>query len=222
MIINLIHKKKKKIYSFYEAIKILKKNKPANFIESIDANFNLNINSKKSEQNIRGSTILPYGTGKKIKIGVFTTGKNIIIAQSSGADFVGMEDLADIIKKKKMIFDVIIASPESMETVRKLGPILGPKGIMPNPKLGTVTTDIQRAIADYRNGKINYKNDKNGIIHSSFGKINFSDKQLYKNFIELYQSIKKSKPAQLKGIFFKKISLSTTMGPGIIIDHLSL
>ncbi|VFP79041.1 50S ribosomal protein L1 [Buchnera aphidicola] len=219
---NQKKKKKKKNYKINKAIEILKKIKPANFIESIDVAFNLNINPKKSEQNVRGSVILPHGTGKKIKIAVFTTGKNIKIAQSYGADFVGMEDLANIIKKQKIKFDLIIASPEAMELVGKLGPILGPRGIMPNPKFGTVTKNIKKSIKDARKGKINYKNDKNGIIHSNFGKINFSNKNLYENFLALYHSIKQSKPAQLKGIYYKKISISTTMGPGINIDHLSL
>ncbi|VFP87811.1 50S ribosomal protein L1 [Buchnera aphidicola (Cinara piceae)] len=219
---NQKKKKNKKNYKIEKAIKILKSMKHANFIESIDAAFNLNINTKKSEQNIRGSVILPHGTGKKIKIAVFTTGKNVKIAQSCGADFVGMEDLANIIKKQKIKFDLIIASPESMELVGKLGPILGPRGIMPNPKFGTVTNNIEKSIQDARKGKINYKNDKNGIIHSNFGKINFSHKHLYANFLALYNSIRQSKPTQLKGIYYKKISISTTMGLGINIDHLSL
>ncbi|VFP78008.1 50S ribosomal protein L1 [Buchnera aphidicola (Cinara cuneomaculata)] len=222
MQVNLIKIKKKKIYSLHEAIKILKTMKLANFIESVDATFHVNINPKKSEQNIRGSILLPHGTGKKIKIGVFTTGKNIDVANKYGADFVGTEDLAEIIKKQTIKFDLIIASPETMDLVGKLGPILGPQGIMPNPKFGTISTDLKKSILEARKGKINYKNDKNGIIHSNFGKINFSQIQLYENFLTLYKNIMKSKPNQLKGIFYKKISISTTMSPGIIIDHLSL
>lgn len=214
--------KQKKTYEIKKAIKILKTMQSANFIESIDAAFHLNIDSKKSEQNIRGSILLPHETGKKIKIAVFTTGQNAKIAISAGADYVGMEDLANIIQKQKKKFDVIIASPESMDTVKKLGPILGPRGIMPNPKLGTVTTDIKKSIVEAKKGKITYKNDKNGIIHSSFGKINLSNKKIYENFLALFNTIKKSKPNQIKGIFFKKISISTTMGPGIIINHMSL
>ncbi|VFP85582.1 50S ribosomal protein L1 [Buchnera aphidicola (Cinara pseudotaxifoliae)] len=212
----------KTIYTIQSAIKILKKMKSANFIESIDAAFHLNINPKKSEQNIRGSILLPHGTGKKIKIGVFTTGKNVTVAKESGADFVGMEDLASIIKKQTIKFDLIIASPETMEIVGKLGPILGPRGIMPNPKFGTVTENIQQAIQEARQGKINYRNDKNGIIHSNFGKINFSEIHLYENFLTLHNNIKQAKPRQLKGIFYKKISISTTMSPGIFIDYLNL
>ncbi|VFP83492.1 50S ribosomal protein L1 [Buchnera aphidicola] len=219
---NLKKTEIKKKYTINSAIEILQSMKPANFIESVDATFILNINSKKSEQNIRGSILLPHGTGKKIKIGVFTTGKNIKIAKKYGADFVGMEDLAVIIKKQTIKFDLIIASPETMNLVGKLGPILGPRGIMPNPKFGTISTDIKKSLKDARKGKINYRNDKNGIIHSNFGKINFSKIQLYENFLTLYNQITLSKPNQLKGIYYKKISISTTMSPGIIIDHLSL
>ncbi|VFP80949.1 50S ribosomal protein L1 [Buchnera aphidicola (Cinara kochiana kochiana)] len=219
---NLKKIKIKKLYTINSAIKLLKDMKPANFIESIDATFHLNINPKKSEQNIRGSILLPHGTGKKIKIGVFTTGKNINIAKKYGADFVGMEDLAIIIKKQTIKFDLIIASPETMNLVGKLGPILGPRGIMPNPKFGTISNDIKKSLKEARKGKINYRNDKNGIIHSNFGKINFPKIQLYENFLTLYNNIKQSKPNQLKGVYYKKINISTTMSPGITIDHLSL
>ncbi|ABJ90507.1 50S ribosomal protein L1 [Buchnera aphidicola BCc] len=216
------NKKNKKIYNIKEAIQLLKNKKSAKFIESIDAAFNLNIDPKKSEQNVRGSVLLPHGTGNTIKIAVFTTGKNIKIAQLAGADYVGLEDLANLITNQKKKIDLVIASPETMHIVGKLGPILGPKGIMPNPKFGTITKDIKKAIQEAKKGKINYRNDKNGIIHSNFGKINFSEKELYENFLTLYQDIKKSQPNQFKGIYYKKINISTTMGPGIIIDHLSL
>ncbi|MGI4816684.1 MAG: 50S ribosomal protein L1 [Janthinobacterium lividum] len=212
----------KNTYTIQSAIKILKTMKSANFVESVDAAFHLNINPKKSEQNIRGSVLLPHGTGKKIKIGVFTTGKNIEIAKESGADFVGMEDLANVIKKQKIIFDIIIASPETMEIVGKLGPILGPKGIMPNPKFGTVTENIKQSIQEARQGKVNYRNDKSGVIHGNFGKINFSEIHLYENFLTLFNNIKQSKPNQLKGVLYKKISISTTMSPGISINYLTL
>lgn len=215
-------KKEQKMFNLKQGIKILKNSKKRKFIESIDAAFNLNINSKKPEQNIRNTAILPHGTGKNIKIAVFTTGENIKIAYSQGADLVGMEDLAEIIKKNKKKFDIIIATPETMKLVGTLGPILGPRGIMPNPKFGTITKDIKRTIKEIKNGKIYYKNDKNGIIHSTFGKINFSTQALSENFFSLYNSIKKSKPPVSKGLYFKKISLSSTMGPGIIINHLLL
>lgn len=211
-----------KIYSAQEGIKFLKNLKPAKFNESIDVAFHLNINTKKSEQNIRGSILLPHGTGKKSKIAVFATGKNVEIAQKLGITSIGTEDLANEIIKNKKKFDVIIASPDTMKVVSKLGPILGPRGIMPNPKFGTVTENIEKSIKEAKIGKINYKNDKNGIIHSSFGKINFSENQLYQNLKALFNAIKKSKTNQSKGIYCKKISLSTTMGPGITIDHLSL
>ncbi|WP_075431646.1 50S ribosomal protein L1 [Buchnera aphidicola] len=214
--------KKNKLYSAKNGINFLKQLKLAKFNESIDAAFYLNINTKKSEQNIRGSILLPHGTGKKSKIAVFATGKNAEIAKSLNVDAVGTEDLADIIKNKKIVFDIIIASPDTMKIVSKLGPILGPRGIMPNPKFGTVTEDIKKSIEEAKIGKVNYKNDKNGIIHSSFGKINFSEKKLYQNLQILFNAIKKSKNNQSKGIYCKKISLSTTMGPGITIDHLSL
>ncbi len=213
---------KKKFYDIKNAIKILKKLQPAKFIESIDASFSLNINPKKHEHNIRGSILLPHGTGKKIKIAVFTTGDNVKIAQTSGADFVGTENLADIITKQTIKFDIVIASPETMEIVKKLGPILGPRGIMPNPKFGTVSTNIKQSVEEARRGKITYRSDKSGIIHSNFGKINFSDNDLYENFLILYNSIKQAKPAQLKGMYFKNINISTTMSPGINIDYLSL
>lgn len=215
-------KKEKKIFSIQKGIEILKKSKKRKFIESIDAAFNLNINPKKPEQNIRNTAILPHGTGKNIKIAVFTTGKNIKIAYSQGADTVGMEDLAEIIKKKKQKFDIIIATPETMQLVGTLGPILGPRGLMPNPKFGTVTQNIKSTIQEIKSGKIHYKNDKNGIIHSTFGKINFSNQELFENFLSLYNAIKKSRPPLSKGLFFKKISVSSTMGPGIIINHLLL
>ncbi|AEH39621.1 50S ribosomal protein L1 [Buchnera aphidicola (Cinara tujafilina)] len=219
---NRQHIKTNKIYPVKEGIKLLKNLQLAKFNESIDAAFHININTKKSEQNIRGSILLPYGTGKKSKIAVFATGKNAEIAKMLNVDAVGTEELADIIKKNKTKFDVVIASPDTMNIVSKLGPILGPRGIMPNPKFGTVTENIEKSIQEAKIGKINYRNDKNGIIHSSFGKINFSTTQLYQNLKILFNAIKKSKPNQLKGIYCKKISLSSTMGPGIIIDHLSL
>lgn len=219
---NLKKIEKNKIYEVKEGLEILKTLKSTKFLETIEINFNLNINTKKTNQNIKGFVILPHGTGKNIKIAVFTTGKNIEIAKLCGVEAIGLEDLAEKIKKNSSLFDLIIASPETMKIVSKLGPILGPKGLMPNPKFGTITENIKKAIKEAKNGKVCYKNDKNGVIHSIVGKINFSNQKLYENIKTLFEAIKKSKPSQSKGFFIKKISISTTMGPGITINHMSL
>lgn len=211
-----------KIETLANGIQFLKNQKKRKFLESVDVTFNLNINVKKIEQNIRNTVVLPHGTGKKLNIAVFTTGRNVEIATNLGINTVGMENIIDTVKKNKKKFNVVIATPEAMILVGKLGSILGPRGIMPNPKFGTVTTDIKKCINEIRKGKINYKNDKNGIIHSIIGKINFSNKQLTDNFLKLYESIKKNKPSQLKGTYFNKITLSTTMSPSIEINISSI
>ncbi|XBC44410.1 MAG: 50S ribosomal protein L1 [Buchnera aphidicola (Schlechtendalia peitan)] len=208
----------KKVFEIEEGIEILKKMAISKFNESIDISINLNINSKKSDQNIRNSAILPHGTGKTIKIVVFTTGKNVDIAKSLGVEYVGLHDLSDIIKSGKINFNVAIASTETMNVVSKLGPILGPRGLMPNPKLGTVTDNIENAIKNAKKGQINYKNDKNGIVHTSIGKINFTNKNIQENLNTLLISIKKSKPKNLKGLYIKKITISTTMSLGINVN----
>lgn len=210
------------IYKINEGIKILQKTATAKFNESIDVAIHLGINSKKSEQNIRNLVTLPHGIGRTIKIAVFTQGINAKIANESGATFVGMEDLVEKIIADKVKFDICIASPDAMPIVGKIGSILGPKGLMPNPKLGTVTSNISTAIHNAKQGQIRYKNDKNGIIHSTIGKVNFKTTQIKENFYALIESLRKIKPKQSKGVFFKKVSFSTTMGTSIIIDQSDL
>ncbi|CAL4041980.1 50S ribosomal protein L1 [Buchnera aphidicola (Phyllaphis fagi)] len=213
----------KKTYKIYNAINLLKKFSTKNFIESLDVAINLGIDAKKSDQNIRGFTILPHGIGRKIKIAVFTQGENIKKATDNGADIAGSYELIDYFKNnKKSHFDVVIASPDSMNIIGKLGPILGPKGLMPNPKTGTITSNIVEAINNAKKGQIRYKNDKNGIIHTTIGKINFSNQQLQENLTQLLESLYKLKPIKSKGTFFKKITLSTTMGIGLLIQKDSI
>ncbi|WP_343154288.1 50S ribosomal protein L1 [Buchnera aphidicola] len=211
-----------KLYNIDESIKLLKNSSKVNFIESIDIAINLGINPKKSDQNIRGTTILPHGVGRTIKVAVFTQGENIEIAKKSGAEYVGMEDLSEKIKKEGIIFDAVIASPDAMKIVTQLGHILGPRGLMPNPKLGTVSTNISEAVKNAKTGQIFYRNDKNGIIHATIGRINFHENQIKDNFNTFLESIKKVKPPQSKGIYIKKIVLSSTMGVGLTLDQSNL
>lgn len=208
-----------KSYNINEALSILKKNKVSKFLESVDIAIKLGIDSKKSDQNIKGIAILPYGTGKIARVAVFTK-EFTEEAKRAGADLVGAEDLANIIKKKnnKINIDIVIASPEAMNIVSSLGTILGPKGLMPNPKMETITSDIYKAVKNAKSGQIKYRNDKNGIIHSTIGKINFENDNLIKNIKFLLHALNKNKPVNLKGIYFKKIVLSTTMGIGITVD----
>lgn len=210
-----------KNYEIKHAISLIKENKICTFLESIDVAINLGIDPKKSEQNIKGTTMLPYGIGKNIKVAVFT--KDFYKdAKKAGADFIGSEDLAEIIKNGELNFKVVIASPEVMNIVSTLGPILGPRNLMPNPKMGTITSNIYEAVKNAKAGQIRYKNDKHGIIHSIIGKINFENDKIIKNLEFLLKSLKSSKPSNSKGLFFKKITLSTTMGIGIKIDINSL
>ncbi|QCI18610.1 50S ribosomal protein L1 [Buchnera aphidicola] len=211
-----------KSYDIDELITLLKKSSKVNFIESIDVAINLGINPKKSDQNIRGTTILPHGTGRNIKVAVFTQGENIEKAKQAGAEYIGMEDLSEKIKKGNLIFNTVIASPDAMKVVTQLGHILGPRGLMPNPKLGTVTTNIADAVKNAKTGQICYRNDKNGIIHATIGRTNFTKDQIKENFNTFLESIKKAKPPQSKGIYIKKIILSTTMGVGLTIDQSNL
>lgn len=209
-------------YNIKQAIKILKKYQTNNFIESIDISMNLGIDPKKTEQTIRGATILPHGLGKNIKIAVFTQGKNIEIAKKHGANIAGGLDIVPILKNKKHGFDIVIASPDTMHIVSTLGPILGPRGLMPNLKTGTITENIETAVKNAKKGNIRYKNDKNGIIHATIGKINFTNDQIHENLKTLITEIKKLKPKNSKGNFIKKLVLSTTMGCGIIIELSSI
>ncbi|CAL4326107.1 50S ribosomal protein L1 [Buchnera aphidicola] len=211
-----------KLYNIDELIVLLKKSSKVKFDESIDISINLGINSKKSDQNIRGSTVLPNGIGKFVKVAVFTQGDNVEIAKKAGAELIGMEDLAEKIKKEGIDFNVVIASPDAMKIVTQLGQILGPRGLMPNPKLGTITTNIAEAIKNAKTGQVRYRNDKYGIVHSTIGRISFDKNQIKENFNAFVESIKKSKPPQSKGIYIKKIVLSTTMGIGLMVDQSSL
>ncbi|QCI18037.1 50S ribosomal protein L1 [Buchnera aphidicola (Aphis nasturtii)] len=211
-----------KMYNIDELITLLKNASKVSFIESIDIAINLGINAKKSDQNIRGTTILPHGIGRSIKVAVFTQGENIEIAKKSGAEYIGMEDLSKKIQKEGVMFDTAIASPDAMKVVTQIGHILGPRGLMPNPKLGTVTTNIAEAIKNAKTGQIYYRNDKNGIVHATIGRINFEKNQIKDNLNTFLESIKKAKPPQSKGIYIKKVVLSSTMGVGLTLDQSSL
>ena len=211
-----------KEYDITEAVELLKELATANFRESVDVAVNLGIDARKSDQNVRGATVLPNGTGRNVRVAVFTQGANAEKAKEAGADIVGMEDLAELVKKGEMNFDVVIASPDAMRVVGQLGQILGPRGLMPNPKVGTVTPDVAGAVKNAKSGQIRYRNDKNGIIHTTIGKADFDSAQLQENLEALLDALKKAKPANAKGQYLKKISLSTTMGAGVAINQASL
>ena len=211
-----------KDYEINEAVALLKELATAKFAESIDVAINLGIDARKSDQNVRGATVLPNGTGKDVRVAVFTQGANVEAAKAAGADIVGMEDLADLVKKGEMNFDVVVASPDAMRVVGQLGQILGPRGLMPNPKTGTVTPDVATAVKNAKSGQVQYRNDKNGIIHASIGKIAFEASHIEENLNALLEALKKAKPSSAKGVFIKKVSLSTTMGAGVSVDQSSI
>ncbi|WP_371187059.1 50S ribosomal protein L1 [Thalassotalea maritima] len=211
-----------KEYEINEAIALLKELATANFKESVDVAVKLGIDARKSDQNVRGATVLPHGTGRDVRVAVFTQGANVELAKEAGADIVGMEDLAEQVKAGEMNFDVVIATPDAMRVVGQLGQVLGPRGLMPNPKVGTVTPDVATAVKNAKAGQIRYRNDKNGIIHSTIGKVDFDANQIEENLVALLAALKKAKPAQAKGAYFKKVSLSTTMGAGVTIAQNSL
>ena len=211
-----------KDYEINEAVALLKELATAKFAESIDVAINLGIDARKSDQNVRGATVLPNGTGKDVRVAVFTQGANVEAAKAAGADIVGMEDLADLVKKGEMNFDVVVASPDAMRVVGQLGQILGPRGLMPNPKTGTVTPDVATAVKNAKSGQVQYRNDKNGIIHASIGKIAFEASHIEENLNALLEALKKAKPSSAKGVFIKKVSLSTTMGTGLSVDQSSI
>ncbi len=211
-----------KQYEINEAVALLKELATAKFTESVDVAVNLGIDARKSDQNVRGATVLPHGTGRDVRVAVFTHGANADAAKEAGADLVGMEDLADQIKKGEMNFDVVVASPDAMRVVGMLGQILGPRGLMPNPKTGTVTPNVAEAVKNAKAGQVRYRNDKNGIIHTTIGKADFDAAALKANLESLLAALKKAKPASAKGQYIKKISLSTTMGAGLAIDAASL
>ncbi|WP_115717129.1 50S ribosomal protein L1 [Gallaecimonas mangrovi] len=209
-------------YAINEAVALLKELANAKFVESIDVAVNLGIDARKSDQNVRGATVLPHGTGRSVRVAVFTQGANAEAAKEAGADIVGMEDLAEQVKAGQMDFDVVIASPDAMRVVGMLGQILGPRGLMPNPKVGTVTPNVAEAVKNAKAGQVRYRNDKNGIVHTTIGKADFEDGKLKENLEALLAALKKAKPATSKGQFIKKISLSTTMGAGVSIDQSTL
>ena len=211
-----------KVYEPIDAIKILKENKYAKFNETLDVAINLGIDPNKTDQGIRGVTNLPKGTGKSIKIAVLTKGDKQTEAKEAGADLVGENELIDSISSGKIPFDLLIASPDMMPSVGKVAKILGPKGLMPNPKLGTVTQDIATAVKNAKAGQVQFKNDKAGIVHAGIGKMNFDDNDLLENLKFFYTSINKSKPESVKGSFIKKVTIASTMGVGLEINLASL
>ena len=211
-----------KFYTLDEAIELVKKTATAKFDESVDVAVNLSVDARKSDQNVRGSTVLPRGTGKTVKVAVFADGPQAAEAQQAGADVVGLDDLAEQVKKGEYDFDIVIATPDTMKVVGKLGQILGPRGLMPNPKVGTVTKDVAKAVENARAGQVQFRIDKAGIIHCPIGKVSFDAGALRENFDALLSALQKSKPAAAKGQFFKRVTLSTTMGPGIRVDRASL
>ncbi|MFA0088619.1 50S ribosomal protein L1 [Vibrio sp. 10N.286.49.C2] len=208
-----------KEYDINEAVALLKELATAKFVESVDVAVNLGIDARKSDQNVRGATVLPHGTGREIRVAVFTQGANAEAAKAAGADIVGMEDLAEQVKKGVMDFDVVVASPDAMRVVGQLGTILGPRGLMPNPKVGTVTPNVAEAVKNAKAGQVRYRNDKNGIIHTTIGKVSFEANQLQENLETLLVALKKAKPSSAKGVFLKKVSISTTMGAGVTVDQ---
>jgi large subunit ribosomal protein L1 len=211
-----------KQYTVAEAVQLLKELGTAKFTESIDVSVNLGVDPRKSDQNVRGATVLPNGTGKTVRVAVFTQGPNADAAKAAGADIVGMDDLGDLVKKGEMNFDVVIASPDAMRVVGQLGQILGPRGLMPNPKVGTVTPDVATAVKNAKSGQVRYRTDKAGIIHCTLGKLTFDAAAIQGNLEALLSDLRKAKPASSKGVYIKKITLSSTMGPGLWLDHSSL
>ena len=211
-----------KQYPLAEALQLLKGCASAKFDESVEVAVNLGVDPRKSDQVVRGSTVLPKGTGKTVKVAVFADGDNAKAATAAGADYVGMQDLAEQIEGGLMDFGVVIATPEAMPLVGKLGKVLGPRGLMPNPKTGTVTKDVKLAVENAKGGQVRYRTDKNGIIHCAIGKVSFDEASLKENLEALLHDLNRAKPSSAKGIYMKKVSLSTTMGPGIIVDQSTL
>ncbi len=211
-----------KTYPIDDAFKLVKEFAKAKFNESVDAAINLGIDAAKSDQQVRGSTVMPHGIGKTVRVAVFTSGKNADAAKAAGADIVGMEDLAEQVKAGKMDFDVVIASPDAMRIVGQLGQILGPRGLMPNPKVGTVSPDVAGAVKNAKSGQVRYRVDKAGIVHCTIGKVSFDAQQLRENLQALLADLQKAKPATSKGIYLKRVTVSSTMGPGVQIDQGSL
>ncbi|MBE0486835.1 50S ribosomal protein L1 [Marinobacter sp.] len=210
-------------YSVDEAVALLAElGQTVKFKESVDVAVNLGVDARKSDQVVRSSTVLPHGTGKTVRVAVFTQGANAEKATAAGADIVGMDDLAEEVKKGNMDFDVVIATPDAMRVVGQLGQILGPRGLMPNPKVGTVTADVETAVKNAKAGQVRYRTDKNGIIHAPLGNVEFTAQTIKENLEALVADLKKAKPASSKGVYLKKITISSTMGPGLTIDQGSL
>jgi len=209
-------------YPIDEAVALVKEFANTKFDETVDVAINLGIDAAKSDQQVRGSTVMPNGTGKKVRVAVFTQGKNADAAREAGADIVGFEDLAEKVKAGQMDFDVVIASPDAMRVVGQLGQILGPRGLMPNPKVGTVTPDVAGAVRNAKAGQVRYRCDKAGIVHCTIGKASFKPEALKENLLALIADIQKHKPSTSKGVFMQRVSVSSTMGPGLAVDRASL
>ncbi|WP_148255288.1 50S ribosomal protein L1 [Aidingimonas lacisalsi] len=208
-----------KVYSLDEAVSLLSELSTVKFNESLDVAINLGVDPRKSDQMVRGATVMPNGTGKDVRVAVFTQGANADAAKEAGADIVGMDELAEDVKKGQLDFDVVIASPDAMRVVGQLGQILGPRGLMPNPKVGTVTPDVATAVKNAKAGQVRFRTDKNGIIHTTLGKVDFDTDAIRGNLEALVGDLKKLKPSTSKGVYLKKMTLSSTMGPGLTIDH---
>jgi len=206
-------------YPVDEAVALLKEFGTAKFNETVEVAVNLGVDARKSDQGVRGATTLPHGTGSEVRVAVFAQGDSADKAKELGADFVGMEELAEQIKGGMMDFDVVIASPDAMRVVGTLGQVLGPRGLMPNPKTGTVTPDIEAAVQNAKAGQVRFRSDKNGIIHGGIGKVSFEPDAIKGNLVAVLSDLKKAKPASAKGVYVRKVTLSTTMGPGVTIDH---
>tara|TARA_R110001599_G_scaffold288609_1_gene491474 strand:- start:582 stop:1277 length:696 start_codon:yes stop_codon:yes gene_type:complete len=211
-----------KAYAFDDAVALLKELATAKFNETIEVSVNLGVDARKSDQAVRGATTLPHGTGSHVRVAVFTQGDAAEQAKAAGAEFVGMEDLAEQIKGGMMDFDVVVASPDAMRVVGQLGQVLGPRGLMPNPKTGTVTPDVLTAVKNAKAGQVRFRTDKNGIIHGGIGKIDFEPAAIKGNLEALLADLRKAKPSSAKGVYMKKITLSTTMGPGVTVDQSSI
>jgi large subunit ribosomal protein L1 len=211
-----------KQYPLDEALGLVKQFATAKFDESVDVAVNLGVDASKSDQQVRGSTVLPHGTGKQVRVAVFTSGKNADAAREAGADIVGLEDLAEKVKAGELNFDVVVASPDAMRVVGQLGQILGPRGLMPNPKVGTVTPDVAGAVRNAKAGQVRFRTDKAGVIHCSIGKASFEVKALHENLHALLVDLQKAKPAAAKGIYIKRVAVSSTMGPGVTVESSSL
>jgi large subunit ribosomal protein L1 len=205
-----------------EALKLVKEFATAKFNETVDAAVNLGIDASKSDQQVRGSTVMPNGIGKTVRVAVFTSGKNADAAKAAGADIVGLDDLAAKVKAGEINFDVVVASPDAMRVVGQLGQILGPRGLMPNPKVGTVTPDVAGAVRNAKAGQVRYRVDKAGIVHCTIGKASFEVEALKQNLNALIADLQKAKPSASKGVYLKRVALSSTMGPGVVVDHSTL